>query len=521
MSQWSQKRIQFVRFCTFIARLMMPLWSVPFFVLLLFLGAMFWAKSQDSFSRKWFALKTADGHFVKCVAVFPKPMRRYPVLIYAHGAGDNLMNDGNDLRQMAELGMAAVDFEYDKTDKATFNSQFESLLRYVNQQKWADTKAIAWVGFSLGANRMLDFALYHPEQQPQLFVQLSGVGLLEGQTDNELKFLRCRVMLIHGDQDDIFPVADTKRLVSALRTDGCQVELKIILGAPHNMEPEHRVIFRCIGEYCLMHLVGKDAWQNYHSIAQWQAEAPPFWLFCLPALAWAIGCFAWWWRHKPAPVAKNKLKRHEIILRWLAALLAAWALVVTAIHLLTPQFTVNKTTLSIARKFVVAPKERIDFEYLVAQPIWHGQKLQVLLTHVELANYNRELINWQVDGKNYQDYVLLPVITGQLAENFNWRRPLWEEFYPRIRHEASPEDAARIVVRHLRARVTIADLPNLPHDVPTIWLKQITDKTGFEIIYVATLRSVGVPARLDSNGQAEIFADRTWQPAPQPVVMKW
>ena len=158
---------------------------------------------------------------------------------------------------------------------------------------------------------------------------------------------------------------------------------------------------------------------------------------------------------------------------------------------------------------------------LAAQPIWHGRKLHVLLTHVELANYNRELINWQLNEDRYRDYVLTPVITGQLSEKFNWRRPLWEEFYPRIRHESSPEDAATIVVRHLRERVTVADLPNLSHDVPTIWLKQITDEAGFEIIYVATLRSVGVPARLNTYGRVELFDDGKWQPAPQPVVMSW
>lgn len=99
----------------------------------------------------------------------------------------------------------------------------------------------------------------------------------------------------------------------------------------------------------------------------------------------------------------------------------------------------------------------------------------------------------------------------------NWRRALWEEFYPRIRHENSPADAATIVVRHLRERVTIATLPGLPHDVPTIWLRQITDETGFDIIYVAALRSVGVPARLSEHGKAEFFDGGQWQAAPRPV----
>jgi hypothetical protein len=46
---------------------------------------------------------------------------------------------------------------------------------------------------------------------------------------------------------------------------------------------------------------------------------------------------------------------------------------------------------------------------------------------------------------------------------------LWEEFYPRIRHELSPAEAANIALRHLRERVTISTAANLPHDVPEIW----------------------------------------------------
>ena len=373
----------------------------------------------------------------------------------------------------------------------------------------------------MGAGRILDFALQHPEQQPQLMVRLSGAGIQEGQTNLNLKLLHCPMLLIHGDQDEIFPVTDTKRLVSILQANGLPIQLKIIPGAPHAMGPDRKLIFRTIGEFCLTHLVGGKAWRNYHSVAEWQAEAPPFWLFCLPAISWAIGWLVSRWYHKTTPSEKISLKRHEIALRWLAALLAAWALSVTAVHLVTPYFPVNDKTLSIARRFLVPPKEWADFEYLAAQPIWYGQKLQSLLTHIELASYNRELINWQLDEKIYQNYVLLPSITGKPGEKFNWRRPLWEEFYPRIRHESSPEDTARIVVRHLRERVTVITAPDMSHDVSTIWLRQITDETGFEIIYVAALRSVGVPARLDSNGQAELFVDDEWKPAPRPSVMSW
>lgn len=492
------------------------------FLVLFFLGTLFWAKEQDPFSRKWFTLKTADRSSFQCVVMLPKPIRRYPVIIYAHGSSGTLMNDGDNLRQMAELGLVAVSLEYNQTNETEFARQFEAILRYLERQKWADTNAIAWVGFSLGANRTFDFVLKHPEQQPQLLIQLSGAGASESTFNVQPSTnLHCSVLLVHGEQDEIFPVNDTKRLALILQTNGVSTELKIIPGLPHNMDHELKVIFRSIGEYCLTYLIGKETWQNYHSIAQWQAEAPALWLFWLPAAAWAISWFAWSRHRKAASLEKIKLKRLEIAIHWLAALLAIWALTETAIHLVTPQFFVNDRVISIARRFLVQPKEFDDFEYFAANPIWHGQKLKSLLDHVELAGYNRELINWQLDDKIYRDYVLSSVITGKAGEQFDWRRPLWEEFYPRVRHESSPEDATRIVVRHLRERVTIATFPDPSHEVPGIWLKQITDETGFEIIYVAALRSVGIPARLDSNSRTEFYDGNKWQTAPAPSVISW
>ena len=432
------------------------------------------------------------------------------------------MNDGNDLRQLAELGFAAVSLEYDQTDWGAFGPQFEVLLRYLGRQKWADTNTIVWVGFSNGSIHMFDYSLQHPEQQPRLLVQLSGGGITQSTLNSQLSTnLQCPVLLIHGEQDEIFPVADTKRLASVLQSNGVPVELKILPGIPHDIEPDRGMVFRCIGEYCLMHLAGTDAWQNYHSIAQWQAEAPPLWLFWLPAMAWVIGWFVRLRSRRAAPPECIKLKRHEIALRWVAVLLATWALTETSLHLVAPRFPVSDTTLFIARKYLVQPKERSDFDGLAAQSIWQGQELKTLLDHVELAGYNRELINWQLDDKIYRDYVLSPIITGKPGEQLNWRRPLWEEFYPRIRHELSPEDAAIIVARHLRERVTIAPIPDLSHDIPGIWLRQITDESGFEIICVAALRSVGVPARLNSTRQAEFWNGKNWQGAPRPLNSDW
>ena len=107
---------------------------------------------------------------------------------------------------------------------------------------------------------------------------------------------------------------------------------------------------------------------------------------------------------------------------------------------------------------------------------------------------------------------------GRTPMALDWRRQLWEEFYPRIRHENSPGEAAVIVLRHLHERVSVAALAEAPRSVPEIWRRQITDAAGFEIIAVAALRSVGVPARLNDAGQAEFWDGLNFK---LPDMAKW
>jgi len=218
-------------------------------------------------------------------------------------------------------------------------------------------------------------------------------------------------------------------------------------------------------------------------------------------------------------------------LRVAAVGLAILALGQTALHLFPPQMEVSPATLQIARDHLVPAQRKQDFEVLAGLPIWKGQKLGTLLTQVELANYTvRELVNWKLDDAIYREFVLSPVIDPKLDTGLDWRRPLWEFFYPRIRREQTTEAAAQIVVRGLRERITI-----WPRDirlvtstatrnfrlVTSIWEQHITDAEGFELIYVAALRSVGVPARLDSRRQAEFWDTGQWQPVPRPPLSQW
>jgi predicted esterase len=486
---------------------------------------------------------------------------------------------------MAEMGLAAVGMEYEekaesrkqKAETETrstgaaeegtqegFDERFSGLLSYLGRQPWADTNRMAWVGSSLGAQRVLSFALRHPDSRPKLLVRLAGGwvpeleqfkvqgSLVQPSTLNSQP--STSVLLLHGERDEVFPLSAAQRVAACLQTNGVPVELKVLPGEGHDLSANRLLVFRVIGEQCLTRLKGPDALANYRSILSWQAQAKPLWLFWTPALAWtalwlwswrrgARKCVCWSLRRRSAdlqsavsqicnlpgapasgaPEADETpaLRSWELGLRWVAAILATAALAQTALHLVPPRLPTSGRTLSIARKHLVQANELTDFEVLAPNSVWRGKPLKTLLEHVELAHYNRELINWKLDQQTYQQFVLSPKIDPAADGELDWRRPLWENFYPRIRREQDPAAAAETVVRVLRERVTIAQGSNLPSTMAEIWQRQITNARGFEAVYVVALRSVGVAARLDAQSRSEFWTGSAWQAAPRPLAEAW
>ncbi len=486
-------------------------------LLSLFFAGLFWAKERDPFCRKWMSLNISHNKSIECVAVLPKPLRKTPVILYAHGLRNNLITDGQILRQMAELGIAVVSLEYNQTNQAEFSTQFQAVLDYVHDQQWADTNTIGWIGFSEGANLLQEFALQNPAHQPKILVQIAREGDFSARAVDK-KELNCPTLIVQGDQDGSLSIEETKRMVSILGNSGVPASLKIVPGTSKSLAPNRELIYRWVGEYCLIHLAGQNAWLKYRSIARFQKEATPFWIFCIPIAAFGFAWLIWVGIQKFPSKPKPKWQYHEIALSLFAIVFFATSLVNAAIHLAVPYFSVSDNILMLARKYLVKGKINADFEFLATQSIWREQKLKTLLGHTELAGYNRALINWQVDNETYRNWVLSPIITGKPGEKPNWQRLLWEEFYPRVRREHSPEDAATIVARHLRERITIVSVWPASSDVSTIWLQQLTDLSGFQIIYVAALRSIGVPARLDTHGDAEYFDGNAWNKAPAPAI---
>ena len=208
----------------------------------------------------------------------------------------------------------------------------------------------------------------------------------------------------------------------------------------------------------------------------------------------------------PFVVTRSK---KEVWLRRLAWCLATAALAQTTVYLGTPFLPVNNGTLAVARKCLIPPGEIGDFDYLSANPIWQGKKLKTLLEHVDLANYNRQIVNWKLDDAIYREYVLPPAIQPECDGQFHWRRTLWEYFYPRNRRATVLATAAQNVRQQLQKRQKMVGKG--PLTIEEMWKQQTADAAGLEALCVAAWRSIGIPARLNAGGRAEFYNDGKWQ----------
>jgi hypothetical protein len=168
------------------------------------------------------------------------------------------------------------------------------------------------------------------------------------------------------------------------------------------------------------------------------------------------------------------------VLRGLTALLALAALGVVGLHLMLPRLAATDRTRTLATRFLVSTGARSDFDWLAHQSAGAGWRIGLLRDHAELAHYNRGLVNWTVDDAWHREFVLPPVLDAEVgAEPGNWRRPLWESLYPRVRRESSLTEAAAVVIRHLRERVSVAS-GAAAGSVAADWQRQATDDGGWE-----------------------------------------
>jgi hypothetical protein len=501
-----------------------------------FLCGLAWARARDPFVCAPFSARFGAGEKVQAVAVLGKPSSRRPVVIYLQDAGTGLEEIGPNLRQLAELDMAAVAMKYDQTNQTVFNRQLSALLAQVGSEPWAQTNAVAWLAHGLGAQRLLRFARWHDQPQPQLLLCLAGgqvadlIGLAKatqlehqrsaGGDTRSLQEERpwsgplahCPVALVTAKNDEVYPVQNSEQLAALLRCEGVHVETCSLSGLDHAFGENQRVVFRLVAEY-IAHKLGVT---HTRRLEQPMASRGGTWLYWAPFFAltviliWGAGRKVWQGAINNPPqswLAKGFTA--------LAACVGLAAAADAALHLILPRCASSQATNSLARYCLLTPEWREGFDLLTTDSGWKRRPLKQLLEHVELASLQRSQFYTNLNAQMYRDFILSPRISPSESEQWGWRRTLWEAFSPRVRKSADSIAAARTIVYFLRERVTISDESAAPEGVETCWSEGWGSEAGFEQLYVATLRSVGVAARLSKKGQAELWTGSTWEAAPQ------
>ncbi len=534
-------------------------------LLLLFLlasvSAFFWANAGDPFIRIAFAIKSANGHRVTGRVVMPKTKAPCATVIYLQADGETVTGSGKQLRQFAEMGLAGVVIEYERANQAVFDDQLATLHQFLSEQPWARSMTTAWVGLGLGASRGMHFLMRHPNFAPRMFISVDSDWREAPKPD---KPLPCSFVLIQMDADDTFSARRTRLMAEVLAASGMNVTLKRIQNVQPSSDEDRGLINRLIAEFCKSVLSPREP---LVTASQNRVEHRSGYFVPVLLMTVVMGfnvCRRVYLSYRPAtdsvshrenaPIS-SRPRRHPAVvrgLRWCASALAIVSIVQITVRWGLPCLPINEQTLRLTLKWLVPPQEKKDFVCLSSNSFWQGESVRSLLEHVQLANYNRTLLKWDVSDPVYEDYVLSPLIVWSAnegattavrsddfdsstkqeseeraegerwrAENnvglpFDGRRLLWETFYPLTRMESDPASSAQVVIRLLRERVSlVTSLPRKP-TIKVNWEAGMADERGFEHIYVAALRSVGIPARLNPNGQVDVW-NYGWMLAPRPA----
>jgi carboxymethylenebutenolidase len=195
--------------------------------------------------------KPADGFevqdkFIKVERFEPAAPGRHPAVVVVHGA-DGLQASGElyrrEARELARRGYAVFLVHYfdrtghsevspKKIKKEDFQAWHETVheaVRYAAGQPGVDKKWIGLVGFSLGAYLALAVAA-EPDCPVAAVVGLFG-GLPK-ELHERVKTLP-PVLIVHGDKDEVVPLAEAHKLRDLMAARRLTLEVEIYKGVDH------------------------------------------------------------------------------------------------------------------------------------------------------------------------------------------------------------------------------------------------------------------------------------------------
>jgi predicted peptidase len=157
--------------------------------------------------------------------------QRWPLVVFLHGSGErgkdpNILRDQGPFRQDLPAIVAAPQClpSYDWESNAV-----AGLIQYIVSRYHVDRARIYLVGYSMGGYGTWATAASHPELFAAI-VPISGGG------SNVAKTLAAMpVWAFHGEKDKAVPVAESERVIEAIRNAGGNPRLTILRGEGHSI----------------------------------------------------------------------------------------------------------------------------------------------------------------------------------------------------------------------------------------------------------------------------------------------
>lgn len=132
-------------------------------------AALTWARRSDRWIREEVGFALNDGRQGAWRAVIAKPVAQHPIVLYFGKASDGVEGSGVALRQIAELGPAAVSSNWAYTNSALFGSQVAEVQAAILSRRWAQPH-VAWFVAGNGVLAVLQLIHESPGLAPRSLV---------------------------------------------------------------------------------------------------------------------------------------------------------------------------------------------------------------------------------------------------------------------------------------------------------------------------------------------------------------
>ena len=215
-----------------------------------------------------------NKHSEKLVGVLHVPNKTpAPAIIISHGFGSSKANKEKWAAKLCDAGFLVLRFDFSghgesagaiaKTTPTKVADDLRSAIKFV---KDSGAKKIGLTGHSLGglasllagneadavaaiappsnfsdmyAGKRIDLGEWKKKGYAILFGIKVNYSLYSDAMQYDQKIIaesiKCPVLIVHGDEDEIVPVQHSAELFNALK---CEKRLEILKGAKHNLEPE-------------------------------------------------------------------------------------------------------------------------------------------------------------------------------------------------------------------------------------------------------------------------------------------